>query len=67
VSALTDARDYLEKMKAHEHCCGTPVVRALVAEVELLERRAERAKGHIEGNAPNTAIAALDGSYDNDR
>lgn len=36
MSALTDARDYLEKMKAHEHCCGVPVVRALVEETNQL-------------------------------
>ncbi len=31
---LTAAKDYLEKMAAHDHCCGTVQMRALVAEYE---------------------------------
>lgn len=38
MSVLDEARAWLEKMKDHTDCCGTPIVRKLAAECERLER-----------------------------
>lgn len=36
MSVVEEARAWLEKMKDHTDCCGTPIVRKLVAEIERL-------------------------------
>lgn len=63
---VVEAQLHLENMKAHTDCCGTPIVRKLLAHIELLGLRAAKAKHHVNLDQPQTAIGALDGHYDSD-
>lgn len=41
MTVLDEASAWLEKMKDHTDCCGTPIVRKLVAEVDRLRAHLE--------------------------
>lgn len=42
MSLLEEAKAHMEKMRDHTDCCGMPIFRRMVAELErLLDRQAE--------------------------
>jgi hypothetical protein len=52
MTVLEQARGWLEAMKAHTDCCGTPVVRKLVAELEKANQQRQEMAYAIRAIAP---------------
>ena len=52
MSVLDDAKDYLEKMREHERCCGVPQMRALVAETERMRAALQEIASGLSVNHP---------------
>lgn len=45
MSLIEEAREWLEKMKAHTDCCGVPMVRKLVQALDDANARVEQLEG----------------------
>lgn len=58
MSVLADAQEYLDKMREHKECCGVPIIRRLVDEVETLRGMNANANGHI-AEISNQLAAAM--------
>lgn len=60
MTLLEEAREWLEKMKEHTDCCGTPIVRRLVSHMERGITEAEMAAGDLH-SAATCGLSTLNG------